>query len=79
MFDQIHCSCRIHGSFGWFIGEFGRFIGKIGRYSSVRDFTVYIFNQMDCTRFLSNFTKFGRVFQKPTESKGADFLVSTGF
>jgi hypothetical protein len=79
MFNQIHCSCRIHGSFDLFISEFSRFIGKIGRYSSVRDFTVYIFNQMDFSRFLSNFTKFSRFFQKPTESKGADFLVSTDF
>jgi hypothetical protein len=47
MFDQIHCSDRIHCSFDRFIGEFDRFIDKIGRYSSVGDFTVHILNQID--------------------------------
>jgi hypothetical protein len=51
VFDRIHCSYRIHCSFGWFIGEFGRFIGKIGRHSSVWDFTVHILNQIDFGRF----------------------------
>jgi hypothetical protein len=58
--DRIHCSCRIHCSFGRFIDEFSR-------YSSVENFTVYIFNQIDFDHFyrispnsanllLSNFT-----------------------
>jgi hypothetical protein len=58
--DRIHCSCWIHCSFGWFIDEFNR-------YSSVENFTVYIFNQIDFDHFyrispnsanllLSNFT-----------------------
>jgi hypothetical protein len=29
--------------------------------------------------FLSNFTEFGRFFQKPMESEGGDFLVFVGF
>jgi hypothetical protein len=65
VFDRIHCSCRI------------RFIRKIGRYSSVGDFTVHIFNQMDFDRFLPNFTD--RFFQKLTKSEGTDFSVSTVF
>jgi hypothetical protein len=32
--------------------------GKIGRYSSVGDFTVHIFNQMDFGQFLSNLVSF---------------------
>jgi hypothetical protein len=62
VFDRIHCSCRI------------RFIRKIGRYSSVEDFTVHIFNQIDFDRFLPNFTD--RFFQKLTKSEGTDFSVS---
>jgi hypothetical protein len=73
VFDRIHCS------FGRFIIEFSRFISKIGRYSSVGDFTVHIFNQMDFDRFLPNFTEFDQFFRKSTESEGGDFLVSTGF
>jgi hypothetical protein len=69
VFDRIHYLGRIHCSFGWFIG-------KIGRYSSVEDFTIHIFNQMDFSRFLPNSTDF---FQKPTGSEGPDFLVSTDF
>jgi hypothetical protein len=51
---------RIHSSFCRFIGEFGWFIGKIDRYSSVGDFTVHIFNQMNFGQFLLNFNKFNR-------------------
>jgi hypothetical protein len=66
MFDRIHCS------FSWFIDEFDW-------YSSVGDFTVHIFNQIDFNQFLPNFTKFNRFFKKPTESRGTDFVVSTQF
>ncbi len=45
----------------------------------VGDFTVQILNQMDFGRFSPNFTEFGRFFQKPAGSEGADFLVSAGF
>jgi hypothetical protein len=34
---------------------------------------------MDFGWFSSNFTEFGRFFQKPTGSEGVDFLVSAGF
>jgi hypothetical protein len=63
VFNRIHCS------FVWFIREFSRFIGKIGRYSSVEDFTIHIFNQM-------NFSQF---FQKPIKLEGPIFLMSAGF
>jgi hypothetical protein len=80
VFDRIHYSGRIHCSFGRFIGKFGRFIGKIVLYSSVGDFTIHIFNQMDFDRFLPIFIEFDRFFfQKPTGSEGADFSVSAGF
>jgi hypothetical protein len=69
MFDRIHFLGRIHYSFGQFIGEFGQFISKIGRYSSLGDFTVHIFNQMDFNRF----------FRKPMGSEEADFLISASF
>jgi hypothetical protein len=73
MFDRIHCWGLIQRSFG-------RFIGKIGRYSSVRDFTVHIFNQMNFGRFLSNFIKFSRFFFKIDGIREeANFLVSTDF
>jgi hypothetical protein len=45
----------------------------------VGDFIVQILNQMDFGRFSPNFTEFGRFFQKPAGSEGADFLVSDGF
>jgi diketogulonate reductase-like aldo/keto reductase len=34
---------------------------------------------MDFDWFSLNFTEFGRFFQKPAGSEGADFLVSAGF
>jgi hypothetical protein len=34
---------------------------------------------MDFSRFLLNFTEFGRLFQKPTELEGTNFLVPVGF
>jgi hypothetical protein len=34
---------------------------------------------MDFGRFSPNFIEFGRFFQKPAGSEGADFLVSAGF
>jgi hypothetical protein len=76
MFDRIHFLGRIHYSFGQFIGEFGQFISKIDRYSSLGDFTVHIFNQMDFNRF---FIEFDRFFRKPTGSEEADFLISASF
>jgi hypothetical protein len=66
MFDRIHCS------FSRFIDEFDWFIGKIDRYSSVGDFTVYIFNQIDFGRFLPNLADF---FLKIDRIRGK-FLVS---
>jgi hypothetical protein len=58
MFDRIHCLDQIHYSFNRFISEFDRFFSKIGWYSSVGDFTVHIFNQMDLDHFLPNSTGF---------------------
>jgi hypothetical protein len=75
MFDRIHCLCQIHGSFDRFIGEFDRFIDKISRYSSVGNFTIYIFNQMNFNRFLPNSTN----FFKNRRTGGVDFLVSADF
>jgi hypothetical protein len=70
---------RIHCSFGRFISEFGRFIDKIVRYSSVGNFTVHIFNQMNFGRFFTEFYRIRLVFRKPTELEAADFLVSASF
>jgi hypothetical protein len=75
MFDRIHCLCQIHGSFNQFIGEFDRFIDKISWYSSVENFTIYIFNQMNFNRFLPNSTN----FLKNRRTGGVDFLVSADF
>jgi hypothetical protein len=77
MFDRIHCSCRIHCLSDRFISEFGRFIDKISRYSSIGDFIVHIFNQMDFGRFYRILSNSAVFFQKPTELGGDDFLVST--
>jgi hypothetical protein len=57
VFEQIHCSCRIHCSFS-------RFISTIKGFLSVGDFTVHIFNQIDFSRFLLIFTKFSQFIQK---------------
>jgi hypothetical protein len=68
VFDRNHCS------FSRFIGEFSLFIGKIGRYSPVGDFTVHIFNQINFSQFLPNFTEFDPFFKKLAESDEANFF-----